>query len=89
MSKFMGGSAFSMARDIAEGFCTVNERTLRSMTAADMNGLSHELDRHLRELRGASIANAEQTEVQARNRRIMRLNSALVVMRAFRTKVRR
>lgn len=89
MSGFMGGSAYSMSRDIADGFVTVTERTYRQMTPADMNKLGHEIERFLRELRGGATADEETVELQKRQRRIQRLNSAMVVMRAFRQKVRR
>ena len=89
MSKFLGGSAFSMARDIAGGFVQVSERTYRKMTAADMNKLAHELDRHMRELRGEAVANEETAAMQARQRKILRLRNALTVMRAYQQRHRR
>lgn len=89
MSKFMGGSAYSMARDVAEGFVTATERTYKNMSPGDMNQLSHEMERHLRELRGEPTAGEDTPTLQARNRKIMRLNQALTVLRAYRTKARR
>lgn len=89
MSKFMGGSAFTMTRDIAGGYVLATERTYRAMSPADMNQLSHEMERHLRELRGESTAHEDTQALQARQRRIQRLNSALTVLRAYRTKAKR
>ena len=88
MAGFMGGSAFTMSRDIAGGFVIVTERTFHGLTAGDLNKLSHEIDRHLRELRGSQVATDETVEVQARARKIQRLNGAMTVLRAFRTKRR-
>jgi len=85
----MGGSAYTMSRDIADGYCSVTERTFKTMTPADLNGLSHEMDRYLRELRGQITPTEDQVALQTRNRRIVRLNTALTVLRAFRMKVRR
>ena len=85
----MGGSAFSMARDIAEGYVLATERTYKNMAPADMNQLSHEIERHLRELRGEPTAGDDTQALQARNRKIMRLNQALTVLRAYRMKARR
>lgn len=85
----MGGSAFTMARDIGEGYVSVTERTFKSMAVPDMAKLSHEIERLLRELRGEGTVDDELNVVQARNRKILRLNSALTVMRAYRTKSRR
>lgn len=89
MSPFMGGSAWSMTRDIAGGFVNVTERTFRQMSGAELNQLAHEIDRLLRELRGGAVANEEQAALQARQRRIQRLNQAMIVVRAHRQKSRR
>jgi hypothetical protein len=89
MSGFMGGSAWSMTRDIADGFVTVTERTYRQMTVAQLGQLGHEVERMLRELRGGATASEATAEMQTRQRKIQRLNSALTVMRAYRQKIRR
>jgi hypothetical protein len=89
MNKFMGGSAFTMARDIAGGFVLPTERTYRAMSVAEMNQLSHEMERHLRELRGESTAQEDTQATQTRQRRILRLNSALTVLRAYRTRTKK
>ena len=83
---FSGGSAYSMARDIAEGYTTVNERTFKNMVRADLDQLTFEMDRHLRELRGEIPAQDDTAALQQRNRRIQRLNTAIVVLRSFRQK---
>jgi hypothetical protein len=83
---FPGGSAYAMARDIGEGYSLVTERTFRQMNRAELDQLTFEIDRYTRELRGDQPALDDQPAIQARNRRIQRLNSALVVLRSFRTK---
>ena len=88
MSGFQGGSAYSMARDIAEGFVQVSERTYKKMTPSEMQKLTHEMDRHMRELRGEAVANAPTAEMQARQRKILRVRNALGILRAYQQKVR-
>jgi hypothetical protein len=78
-----------MAKDIADGFVTVTQRTFRQMTESQMTQLGHEIERLLRELRGGAVADEALPELQHRQRRIQRLNSALMVMRTHRQKVRR
>lgn len=89
MSKFIGGSAYAMARDIGEGFVNVTERTFKSMTDADMKQLVFEIDRFLRELRGSRSATEEIDSVKARNRKIQRLNTAVMISRTYRQKHRK
>ncbi len=86
MSKFIGGSAYAMARDIGGGFVNVTERTFKAMTASDMNKLAFEIDRLLRELRGAQLGTDDIEVVKARNRKIQRLNTAVMISRTYRQK---
>lgn len=88
MSRFLGGSAFTMAKDIAEGFVLVTERTFKGVPAGDVGQLALEIDRLLRELRGENSPKDELPVMQARNRKIQRLNSALNVLRCHRMKAR-
>jgi len=81
MSGFKGGSAWTMARDISEGFVNLTDRTFRSVSDGQVSQLRHEIERLLRELRGTAKVDEERAALQARQRRIQRLNSALVVIR--------
>jgi hypothetical protein len=83
---FPGGSAWAMARDIAEGHAAVTERSFRTLTRADFDQLAFEIERHLRELRGEQTPLDDVQAIQHRNRRIQRLNTATVVMRSYRMK---
>jgi hypothetical protein len=83
VSKFLGGSAYAMARDIGEGYVTVTERTFRPYAPSDMQQLTLEIDRYLRELRGSAVATDELVVVQGRNRKIQRLTTALMIARVF------
>jgi hypothetical protein len=85
---FPGGSAYSMSRDIAEGYTLVTERTFRVLTAADLEKLAFEMDRHMRELRGDQPPSDDIPAIQQRNRRIQRLNQALLVLRSVRQRPR-
>jgi hypothetical protein len=89
MSKFLGGSAFAMVRDIGEGYVIVTERTFKGMVASEIQQLLMEVDRYLRELRGTQSAKDELPVVQARNRRIQRLNSANMIARLSLQKLQR
>ncbi len=85
----MGGSAYSMARDIGEGYVTVTERTIRKMTRGEIDKLVMELDRFLRELRGTAVNLEDLPALQARNRKIQRLTSAAMVTRSYKMRIRK
>jgi hypothetical protein len=81
---FPGGSAYSMVRDVAEGYLLVTERTFKTLNRGDLDQLGFEMDRHLRELRGDQPALDDLPAVQLRQRKIQRLNSALMILRSYR-----
>ncbi len=89
MAAFPSGSAWAMARDIGEGFLMVTELTYRRLTSPELDKLSFELDRLLRELRGEQPDLGDTLKVQKRNRRIQRINGAQIMLRAFRHKSKR
>ena len=73
-----------MAREIASGYVLVTERTYRNMAAPQLDKLTFELNRLLRELRGDQPPVEDVGAIRDRNRRIQRLNGALSMLRAFR-----
>lgn len=89
MASFPGGSAYAFARDIGEGYQTVTDRTFKGFSRAEIDQLAFEIDRALREIRADNNPNAEIPEVQARQRKIQRLNSALMIARSARQKIGR
>jgi hypothetical protein len=85
---FPGGSAWAMARDIAEGYLTITERSFKSLTRGDLDQLAFELERHLRDLRGDQAPLDDIQAIQARNRKIQRVNTAVMVLRSYRAKAK-
>ncbi len=84
MAGFLGGSAFAMCRDVAEGYYAVTARTFVGMTRPELQQLAQELDKQLREMRGTPAPLEDVAAVQRRNRKISRLNNALMILRTFR-----
>ena len=83
-----GGSAFGYARDIAEGFQVVTERSFKGLTKPEMDQLAFEIDRALRDIRGEQVPTDDLPLIQAKNRKIQRLNGALMMMRSYRAKTK-
>jgi len=81
---FPGGSAYAMARDVAEGYLLLTERSFKTLTRGDLDQFAFELDRHLRELRGDQPSLDDLSAIQLRQRRMQRLNSALLMLRSYR-----
>jgi hypothetical protein len=83
-----GGSAYGYARDVAEGFHVVTERSFKGLTRPEMDQLAFEIDRALRDIRAEQVGSDDLPMIQAKNRKIQRLNGALMMMRAFRAKTK-
>jgi len=83
-----GGSAFGYARDIAEGFQVVTARSFKGLTRPEMDQLAFEIDRALRDIRGDQVAVDDLPMIQAKNRKIQRLNGAMMMMRGYRQKTK-
>ncbi|HWM91509.1 MAG TPA: hypothetical protein VN493_12155 [Thermoanaerobaculia bacterium] len=77
-----------MARDIAEGYTMVTERSFKTLSRSDLDQLAFELERHLRELRGDQAPLDDIQAIQARNRKIQRVNTATMVLRSYRAKAK-
>jgi hypothetical protein len=82
MSVFVGGSAYNMVRDVADGFVLVSERTFRSFTSRDMAEFGMEAERHLREVRSEQPALSDIEAIQKRQRRMQRLRQAMTMATA-------
>lgn len=89
MANFPGGSAWAMARDIAAGHFLVTERTFQSFNRGQLDKLTFELDRLLRDIRSDQPAIDDTRAVQDRNRRIQRVNTAKMILNNFRRKRKR
>jgi hypothetical protein len=83
-----GGSAYNFARDIAEGFQVVTERSFKGLKPNELDQLTFEIDRALREIRAEQVASDDLPMIQAKNRRIQRLNGASMMIRAYRQRAK-
>ena len=83
-----GGSAFGYARDIGEGFQVVTERSFKGLTKGEMDQLAFEIDRSLRDIRAEQVPVDDLPLIKAKNRKIQRLNGALMMMRGYRAKAK-
>ena len=82
MGNFLGGSAFAMASQIAGGYMLVTAMTLRRLTRQELNQLQHELQKVMTDERGRQPALDDTQSLQARNRKISRINNAQQVIKA-------
>jgi hypothetical protein len=86
MSVFQGGSAYNMARDVAEGYVLVTERTFKPYSPNDLSEFLFETDRYLREVRGNQAPPGDVEAVKKRQRKMQRLQQALTIANHVRSR---
>jgi hypothetical protein len=88
MANFMGGSAWAMAQQIAEGFILVSERTYKRLERGELDKLAFEMDKLLRETRGIQVALDDIQAIQQKNRKMSRLMGAIQQLRGYQLRLR-
>ena len=79
MGVFIGGSAYNMARDIADGYLLVSERTFRTYAPREIAEFTMAAERLLREVRSDQPGLADTEATQKRQRRMQRIQQALTL----------
>src|SRR5260370_25713921 len=88
MSVFTGGSAYSMANSIADGYIITSELTFKKFQASDLQTLLAESDRLLREIRGNQPPIDDVQAVQTPQPRLQRVTQAITLANAVRSRRR-
>jgi len=78
MSPYMGGSAPAMAAQIAEGYTLLTAVQLKRLTDPEMDQLLFELEKTLRDARGESVDLEDIPALQVRNRKLSRVQNAIM-----------
>ncbi len=82
MAPFIGGSAPAMARQITDGFHLVSVVSLKRLQVQEFDPLIFELEKRLRDTRSEIVDIKDLKATQTRNRKIMRIEGALRIIRA-------
>ncbi len=88
VANFPGGSAFAMAKDIAEGYVLVTERTYQRFEPAQLDQLAFEMERAQRDIRSDPSPLDDMPTIQQRNRKLLRLTGAISMLRSVQARSR-
>ena len=77
-----------MAKDIADGYLMVTERTYQRFEPAQLDQLAFELERSQRDIRGVLSATDDMATVQQRNRKLQRLTQAIAMLRGVQARTK-
>ncbi len=81
MGSFMGGSAPAMANQVCDGFTLLSQVSLKRLSLDQMTKLEFEIEKRLRTTRSETVDLNDQPGLQARNRRISRIEGAIRLLR--------
>jgi hypothetical protein len=82
------GNPRKYARDIADGYVLVTPVILRPLVAPDLRAIKQAIELELRDSRATVPPADDLSALQAKQRRILRLNQALQVIRTYALKRR-
>ena len=81
MGTFQGGSAPAMASQVCDGYSSLSQVSLKRLSLDQMTKLEFEIEKRLRATRSDTVDLNDQPALQARNRRISRIEGAVRVLR--------
>ena len=84
MGNFVGGSAYAMTGQVADGYLLVTERVFQRLSRGELDKLSFELGKRLREVRSTQPPLDDTQALQQRNRKIQRLNTCRMMLQSYR-----
>ena len=88
MAGFIGGSAYTMVRDIAEGYIIASELTFKKFQAGEFQQFGFEAEKLLREVRATVVPAGDVEATQKRHRKMQRLQQAMMIANNARAKLR-
>ena len=89
MSPYMGGSAPAMASQVADGYTLIGAPQLKRLLDNELDQLQVELEKILRDIRSEPMNLEDVPAINARNRKIARVNGALQQIQMTKSKRRR
>jgi hypothetical protein len=84
MGNFLGGSAYAMSKDIAEGYVLLNASLLKKFTDMELAQLRQQLERVQKEVRAEQPPQGDVLAIQKRGRKISRISSAILILDTLR-----
>jgi len=77
-----------MAADLSEGYVTLNPVTLKKYEKHEIDALAKELEKVVRDTRSQVVPQDDAEASQTRNRKLLRLSQANVVLQSWRARMK-
>ncbi len=83
----MATPAWKVATDVAEGYVMLNPPFLKKYERHEIDALVKEIEKLARDTRGSVVPADDSEANQAKNRRLLRLSQATVVLQSWRIRM--
>jgi len=83
----MATPAWKMAADLSEGYVTLNPVSLKKYERHEVEALAKELEKLTRDLRSQLVPQDDAEASQTKNRKLLRLSQATVVLNHWRIRM--
>ena len=80
MAQFLGGSAYAIANQVADGYVTLTPQVLKRFQRGELTQIQFELQKTLTTLRGTQPVGDDTAALQAYHHKVSRIRSALLVI---------
>jgi len=84
----MANPAWKMAADLSEGYVTLNAVSLKKYEKHEVDALAKELEKLMRDTRAQIVPANDAEASQAKNRKLLRLSQATVVLNGWRIRMK-
>jgi len=83
----MATPAWKMAADLSEGYATLNPVSLKKYERHEVDALAKEIEKLIRDTRSQIVPPDDAEASQAKNRKLLRLAQATVVLNSWRIRM--
>ncbi|HSB64317.1 MAG TPA: hypothetical protein VLJ18_09140 [Thermoanaerobaculia bacterium] len=83
----MAAPAWKVAADLSEGYVTLNPVTLKKYERHEVDALAKELEKLTRDIRTQIVPQDDAEASQTKNRKLLRLSQATVVLNSWRIRM--
>lgn len=84
----MAAPAWKTASDVGDGYISLNPVVLKRYLSPELDALQKEIEKLTRDTRSQVVPQDDADAAQARNRRLLRLSQAAVVLQSYRSRMR-
>ena len=85
----MAGPAWKTASELGDGYLSLNTSNLKKFGKPELEALQKEIEKLTRETRSTIVAENDSDAAQVKNRKLLRLSQANVVLQGYRSKMSR